>query len=135
MRRPTRGDSPTVPRCRRLVVRHSAFDFPGTHAPPLGHPIPGQSARRIARSLCHFLAIGGVPEELFTWIHRRSGERRQSIQLSFRPAVVDADIHENACEGQNLLGDLGRDVARPGFGEGHGAQGPLILAGQENGRC
>jgi hypothetical protein len=23
-------------------------------------------------SLCHFLAIGGVPEELFTWIHRSS---------------------------------------------------------------
>src|SRR4029077_13750638 len=44
-----------------------------------------------------------VPEELFTWIHRRSGERRQSIHLSFRPAVVDADIHENAREGQTSL--------------------------------
>jgi len=70
------------------VVRHSAFDFPGTHAPPLGHPIPGQSARRIARSLCHFLAIGGVPEELFTWIHRSGLPHISGAAVNFNPAKL-----------------------------------------------
>jgi hypothetical protein len=72
------------------VVRHSAFDFPGTHAPPLGHPIPGQSARRIARSLCHFLAIGGVPEELFTWIHRSGLPHISGAAVNFNPAKLIA---------------------------------------------
>jgi hypothetical protein len=96
MRRPTRGDSPTVPRCRRLVVRHSAFDFPGTHAPPLGHPIPGQSARRIARSLCHFLAIGGVPEELFTWNHRSGLPHISGAAVNFNPAKLIALLEYDA---------------------------------------
>jgi hypothetical protein len=51
--------------------RHAlALEPFGAAQPALGHPAPSRLARRIARELGHLLAIGGVPQEFFGWIHR-----------------------------------------------------------------
>src|SRR5262245_2079935 len=62
------------------VVAAISFRRPGGHAlaledlgatkPSLRHPAPCRPARGIARELGHLLAVGGVPEKFFGWIHR-----------------------------------------------------------------
>jgi hypothetical protein len=47
--------------------------------PPLRHSIPRQFAGWIARGLGHLLALGGVLQKLFTWIHRSSSLKKVQV--------------------------------------------------------
>jgi hypothetical protein len=67
---------------RRVALdrRALALEALGAVEPPLGHPAPSCLACRIARELCHLLAIRCVPQKFLGWIHGRSSWLLRSLR-------------------------------------------------------
>jgi hypothetical protein len=64
--------------------------------PSLGHPVPCGLAPRIARELCHFLAVGGMPEKFFRRVHGRSPDGQPCTRVGPIPELFCIRMGEAA---------------------------------------